>query len=187
MLTVTDRTKKDEKGKNLHQQEFDIWDMTSKLSDEVANEAENRGLYLDIVVNPDVPRFFIGNFCQLKEIFLKLVNFSMESTKTGGITVLIKTSYLFDNDKQYLEIIITDTGLGLLSEKLQSVLQSKYLLNSKYYLNMKDHPLYNVKMLTQEMEGDLRVHSTYGRGTRYTATCQLQAPTGINSIWEWNC
>ena len=176
MLSNTEREKK------RRQQEFDLWDLISKLSTELTLEADNRGLSLDVVVNQEVPQFFIGDFLKVKEIFSKLVNFSMESTKTGGITIRIKPSCVFDRNKQHLEIVITDTGLGLLSGKIQTALQSKYLLNSRYNSIDKSNTLYNMKILGQQMEGDLRVNSTYGRGTRYTASIQMQAIPSVNSI-----
>lgn len=187
MLSNTTREKNHEREKKPGKHSFDLWELISKLSTEHAFEADKRGLFFDVVVSDEVPRFFIGDFTKVKEIFSKLVNFSMESIKTGGITIRVKTSCLLDSNRQHLEIDITDTGLGFLSEKLQMALQSKYLLNSKLNsIDMMSNTLYTMKILAKKMGGDLYVYSTYGRGTRYTASFQCQAVPDENRVWKWD-
>lgn len=74
-------------------------------------DAEDKGLKITSDVSPDVPELLIADATKVRQILLNLLNNSIKFTVSGGIEISATTI------DDFVEISVTDTGLGVPEDK----------------------------------------------------------------------
>ncbi len=91
----------------LEEETFDLLAVAEGVLGLLSGEAANKGLYLDLKVDPDVPRWVCGDSLRLRQILLNLTGNGLKFTHKGGVTVGIARS------DGKLRFTVTDTGVGM--------------------------------------------------------------------------
>ncbi|MCX5874189.1 MAG: response regulator [Deltaproteobacteria bacterium] len=94
--------------------------IVESIFDTLAVKADEKGLELVSDVRPDVPAALIGDPFRLRQVLLNLVGNAIKFTHDGEVVleVIRKQS---SGDNALLEFIVSDTGIGILPEKLKSI------------------------------------------------------------------
>jgi len=79
----------------------------------MAPAAEKKGLALTFEATPGVPEAMFGDGLRLRQILTNLVGNAVKFTASGYIQIAIITSH--ENDKDFIDITVTDTGIGIAS------------------------------------------------------------------------
>ncbi len=138
----------------------DVVNMTVK-------KAEDKGLEYKMSVLEDIPSVLYGDEIRIRQIMLNLINNAIKYTHEGSVSVDIS----YDMSSQMLRVLVKDTGIGIKEEDLGKLFGSFERLEEDKNRNIEGTGLgLNIAMrLVRMMDGDIKVESTYGEGTTFTA------------------
>ena len=91
----------------LEKERFDLAAVAESVLSLMSGEAASKGLYLEVNLGPEVPRWVIGDSVRLKQILLNLTGNGLKFTQQGGVRVDISGS------DGKLRFTVTDTGVGI--------------------------------------------------------------------------
>ena len=121
----------------LERTEFDIRELFDSLETVFRYRAEEKGLYLKMIISEDLPRYVKGDMGKVRQVLTNLIGNSVKFTAKGGITVQADRSssasfhaegetlkyYNFLNESMkkderlfWLTITVADTGIGIAKE-----------------------------------------------------------------------
>lgn len=152
----------------------------------VADPAAAKGLTLDRVIAPEVPRQLLGDPLRLGQILLNLLDNAIKFSTHGTLRVSIG---LDDDDGTWvhLRLAVTDQGIGM------SAAQQCRLFEPFYQVDDSTTRRYGgtglglaiAKRLALLMDGDVGVESEPGRGSTFWMTarlCRPPAPTTAPTV-----
>jgi signal transduction histidine kinase/DNA-binding response OmpR family regulator len=91
--------------------------------DTLALKAQEKGLELACHIRPDVPTALIGDPGRLRQIIVNIAGNSLKFTEEGEIVIRVEMESESD-DSVKLHFMISDTGIGIPPDKLDSVFRS---------------------------------------------------------------
>ncbi|MBO5302860.1 MAG: response regulator [Lachnospiraceae bacterium] len=135
----------------------------------IANQAEKKGLEFTMQVDPNIPNKLYGDKIRIRAILVNILNNAVKYTKKGSIS--FETRLLRQTgDNIALEFKISDTGVGIKKENLDTLFQSFSQLDQSIHYGVEGSGLglAIVKGYTALMDGTISVDSTYGKGSVFT-------------------
>ena len=130
--------------------------------------AHNKGIDLLYFIRRDVPARIIGDHARLRQILINLVGNAIKFTPTGEITIRLDGKML-ENGRFRLHCSVTDTGIGIPSDKLSSLFKSFSQVEAsttrKY--GGTGLGLAICARLIEMMGGKIWAESTLGKGTSF--------------------
>ena len=138
-------------------------------------KAEKKNLELIIHVDENVPEFVIGDAVRLKQIMTNLLSNAIKFTHEGEIILEIREKNREDGIST-LECNVTDTGIGIPSDKQYRIFDSfsQVDLSTTRNYGGTGLGLAITKSLVALMNGRISVKSEEGVGS--TFTCSLKLP-----------
>jgi len=91
--------------------------------DTLALKAHEKGLELACHIRPDVPTSLIGDPGRLRQIIVNIAGNSLKFTEEGEIVIRVEMESESD-DSVRLHFMISDTGIGIPRDKLDSIFKS---------------------------------------------------------------
>lgn len=157
---------------------FDLPNLADTIADLMAGKALAKGLELLVLVHPDVPQGVVGDPTRLNQVLVNLVSNAIKFTEFGHVMITVEPAP-DRSTAQALRFSVSDTGIGIPPDKLQSIFEPFTQVDStttrKYGgtglgLSISQH-------LVELMGGRLAVDSTLGVGTTFSFTITLpEAP-----------
>lgn len=132
-----------------------------------------------IFIYPDTtPEFFISDEIRLERIILNLLSNAIKFTDKGYIKIQVKLAKEENNKNIIMQIIISDTGIGIAEDKQQLIYERFY---REYPANQNKYGgaglgLHIVKQLIEDLNGEIAVVSANGKGSAFTCTLPLKRP-----------
>ncbi|ATZ51354.1 hypothetical protein BCIN_06g07610 [Botrytis cinerea B05.10] len=140
--------------------------------------ADENSVELRYLVSSSIPYRIIGDAIRLRQIIIKLVINAIKFAKQGEvkITVQIAKHDPATAEKEALEVIVSDNGIGIQRGDLDSIFNTSKQENGSTYRKHSGSSLglSFYKDLARQMGGDIRVESRYGRGTSFFFTSVLR-------------
>ena len=130
---------------------------------------QEKNLRLEKVYDNTIPEVLVGDPVRLHQIILNLVSNAVKFTSQGQITVF--THLLFEDlENATIEISITDTGIGISENKLDTIFENFQQATSgtSRLYGGTGLGLAIVKQLIESQGGSIRVKSTVGVGSTFT-------------------
>ncbi len=118
------------------------------------------------VVDSNLPHMYTDEL-RLKQVLYNLLYNALQHTKHGQITVLASVR----ND--YMEIQVSDTGIGIPSQDLDRIFNSFYQVKKGKNSGGLGLGLSISKNIVEQLNGEIHVTSTLGVGTIFTFTVPL--------------
>ncbi|RMA58994.1 PAS domain-containing hybrid sensor histidine kinase/response regulator [Ulvibacter antarcticus] len=106
----------------LEHVDFDVFDLSKILEQTFSVRAKEKGIEMRVDLDTDVPRYLIGDPVKLNQILTNLVGNAIKFTKIGSVTLSISVAKM-SKQEVYLDFKVADTGIGIPSEKLESIFQ----------------------------------------------------------------
>ncbi len=165
--------------------DFDLSDLVEKSIEILAMRANEKGLELACHLSPDVPRAVIGDLNRLHQILINLISNAIKFTDSGSVSVRVTQDPELPTPGA-IRISISDTGIGIPSDKLaaifESFTQAHASITRKY--GGTGLGLTISKQLAKLMNGQIWVESTLGEGSTFHCCVQLAVQSSPTSTHD---
>ncbi|MGB2172408.1 MAG: ATP-binding protein [Porticoccaceae bacterium] len=182
---LLDFSKADLGGFTLGNSSFELHKFIEDLTELFRLQADEKGLVFDIVLEDDAPKIVHGDSVRLAQVLTNLVNNAIKFTHSGSVIVHI-SSEDSDTNYDYLKFSITDTGKGILKEKIPTVFepftQEDTSINRQF--GGSGLGLAIAKRLVNAMGGNIMIESEVNIGTKVIFTCKLAKNDQNNDVSE---
>ena len=92
---------------------IDVRAVCSEIAEIMKFQVEQKGLYMDVKVAPQVPKLIQSDRKRLKQVLFNLIGNALKFTYKGGVTVDVRVS-----EGRWLDVSVIDTGLGIKREDM---------------------------------------------------------------------
>lgn len=134
----------------------------------------DKPIKLIVNVNPNIPRYLIGDNIRIRQILINFLSNSEKYTDEGSITLFL--DFIENNDEIILKGQVSDTGRGIKEEDINLLFKPFTQVDTK-----KNHAIMGtglglsiVSRLIELMNGTKNVTSTYGEGSCFCFTLPQQ-------------
>ena len=133
--------------------------------------AEQKGLQVKLHIAEDIPCKLHGDVGKIRQILINIINNSIKFTREGYVSLDVSGRYLTE-DNYELQFDIRDTGIGIKKEDMSLIFDSfrQLDMNKNRKIEGTGLGLAITKQFVSLMQGDIRVESEYGKGTRFIIT-----------------
>ncbi len=142
--------------------------------------AQHKKLNLLHEINQSIPEYLYGLRIYLDRILLNLLSNALKFTESGFVKIKVQLSKADTIDHQagnkvILQILVEDSGVGIPSDKFDTIFEHFSRLTPAYEGLYKGAGLglYTVKRYLEAMGGKIDVKSEVGKGTCFTVTVPL--------------
>lgn len=90
----------------------------------IANEAEKKGLQLDVDLAPDLPKIFEGDETRIRQILLNLLNNACKFTAKGGVRLVVDKVDRVSGP--CIRFSVNDTGIGIAEDDVELLFERFY-------------------------------------------------------------
>jgi len=155
---------------------FDLNEVIDKAIDILAMRANEKGLELACHVDRNVPCQLVGDPTRLTQILINLLGNALKFTEKGSVIVRVTN----DSDRNVAGAVrfsITDTGIGIPSDKLVSIFDNftqAHASTTRQY-GGTGLGLAITKRLAENMNGRIWAESIVGTGSTFHCSVLLQA------------
>ncbi len=161
----------------LNAEDLDLNRLLLGLEEMFGLRARQKGITLDIVCTPDVPRYIRADKNKLRQILINLLGNAVKFTETGGIqlTVKRKPSQRDESNCAILGFEVADTGCGISTREQSRIFDAFYQSDSRRAPHQGAGlglPL--SRKFVELMGGVLEVDSAVGKGTCFHFDLKLQ-------------
>jgi signal transduction histidine kinase/CheY-like chemotaxis protein/HPt (histidine-containing phosphotransfer) domain-containing protein len=157
---------------------FDMYELLITALAANRYEINRKALKLQYDIPKDLPRYLYGDTQKIKQILYNLLNNAVKFTKQGTISLKVKFA-TSDSNKCTVSFSIKDTGIGISADK-QSQLFAPFtqadVSNTRNY-GGTGLGLAIVKKMVALLDGDIRLRSVEGVGTKFL----LRIPLALNA------
>jgi PAS domain S-box-containing protein len=136
---------------------------------------QEKNLELIKIYDKNIPEVIVGDPVRLHQVILNLVSNAVKFTSEGTITVSVKMLNE-EEDNVTIEFAISDTGIGISDEKMETVFevfQQASSGTSRLY-GGTGLGLAIVKQLVEPQGGNINVKSKLGEGTTFSFALSFQ-------------
>jgi signal transduction histidine kinase/CheY-like chemotaxis protein len=157
---------------------FDVRQGLREIVNLMSPRAHEKGLTLQLVLAPALPRWVLGDQSRLRQILFNLIGNALKFTSRGGVTVEVTASG--SQDEMLVTFSVADTGIGIAPEQqarlFQSFEQGDASIRRRF--GGTGLGLAICKRLVEGMKGQIDAESTPGRGSRFWFSLPLPAADG---------
>jgi CheY-like chemotaxis protein len=154
--------------------EFPLHDTLDKTLQPLAVRAHAKGLELACFVAEDVPNCLVGDSVRFRQIITNLVGNAIKFTEEGEVVLRIEAKE-HDDNSVLLHTVVTDTGIGIPSEKQDAIFQAFTQADASTTRRYGGTGLGLTisSFLVHQMGGEIWVESEENRGTDFHFTLKL--------------
>jgi two-component system sensor histidine kinase BarA len=178
----------------LNMVDFNLRDVMRAATTSIVPQATKKQIKLDIQLSDELP-FYRGDRDKIGQIAVNLLGNAVKFTPQGGTITLEASLFtgprrnkrkieaddgagaLFDlSDETFVRIVVQDTGIGIAPEKLERVFERFYQVDnsSTREFGGTGLGLSIVKSFVDAHNGDIRVESEVGKGSRFVVLLPLE-------------
>lgn len=120
---ILDLTKIETGHLELESVPFNLAELVDKTAELMAVRASAKALELVAFVHPDVPPFVMGDPTRLRQVLVNLLGNAIKFTERGEVIIRIDP-IVSDAGRHTLRFSVSDTGIGIPDDKLQTIFES---------------------------------------------------------------
>ena len=186
---------KTEEGHNLIKDEvFDLHATVREATTSFAGDAKRKGIDYQTTENPRIPQFVIGDQRRVRQAISNVTANAIQHTSEGLVKVEMWLADWVENHVE-VDFVVQDTGVGMSSEKLNALFNEleQVQTESDEALKEKLAPSSNpaegeeskrtlglglalVARIVRNMNGQLRLKSEEGKGSRFVIQLGFDVP-----------
>jgi signal transduction histidine kinase/CheY-like chemotaxis protein len=152
----------------LVEQDFDLAEVLSTAAQALADEAAQRGLTIELQIDPRLERRLVGDPVRLRQIVLNLVGNSVKFSDEGTILVSAWPLSTATEGARRVLFMVEDQGVGIPDEKQRTIFEPFTQADGSYTRRFQGAGLglSIVRRLIGLMGGTMAIDSAEGEGTR---------------------
>lgn len=157
--------------------EGDLRHRVSRLQKFYLPMAEEKGIYLKLVVDPNLPSTLVFDPVRIRQCVSNLISNAIKFTATGGIVIAVKGTVLDGEPVRHkITIHVSDTGIGISREARANLFNKFEQADGSTTRNYGGTGLglAIARRLARMMGGDITVASKSGRGSVFTMTFEAE-------------
>lgn len=161
----------------VEETEFHFQTLLESVCADTRPRAEAKGLLLLTDWDRNLPETLIGDERYLRQLFIHLLRNAVKFTPQGHVEFKIRLEHA-NSARAFLRVSVRDTGIGIPPEKLKLIFESFRQLDSglaRSY-NGLGLGLALAEKITQLLRGEIKVDSTPGVGSTFSARIPLRIP-----------
>jgi len=166
------------KGLQLKFETARLMEVVEDASMTLAHALEEKRITLENRLDPDMPQVLIDRN-RLVEVLINLINNGMKFTPTAG-KITIDTRGVTEK-RDYLKVVVSDTGIGIPPEDLPKVFDRFYQGQSTGISMGSGLGLAITKEIIEGHKGSIQAESRLGSGTSFVFTLPLLV---VNNIFQ---
>nr|WP_282099466.1 response regulator [Pseudoalteromonas luteoviolacea] len=171
---ILDFSKIESKKLHIEHVSFQFEDLLDNLRSLITPIANTKGIKLIFDLDPELNDHYVGDPVRINQIMLNFASNAVKFTEQGTVTLNVRKKRKAQ-DKEWVEISIIDTGIGIAEDKVallfERFTQAESSTTRKY--GGTGLGLTICKLLTELMHGEIHVESTVGQGSKFTVTLPL--------------
>jgi len=156
---------------------FDIRETLGDTMKSLAVRASRQGLELAFQIDAGVPTMLEGDYSRLRQIVINLVGNAIKFTPKGEVLLTVRCASRSEQSAE-MQFSVTDTGIGIPSDKLDLVFEEFRQVDSSTTRNYGGTGLGLAisSRLVGLMQGRMWVESELGKGSTFHFTATLGVP-----------
>ncbi len=161
---------------------FDLTEMLNNLTNVMQYKAQEKDIYLQINIAPDVPRFVSGDKLRLNQVLYNLVGNAIKFTDHGHVKIFIEKLYDIGASVQ-LKFSVEDTGIGISEDKIEAIFETftRILRKDRVYEGT-GLGLSISKNLVEQQGGKIGATSVEGQGSKFFFDFIFEMADGLNAV-----
>ena len=167
---------------------FSLRESLAQTLKPLALRAQQKGLELDLRVDPQVVDMVAGDPARLRQIIVNLVGNAVKFTRSGGVTLSVQTESQ-DYEHVTIQFTVKDTGVGIAPEKLSEIFASFTQADNSTTRTYGGTGLGLTisRQLTGLLGGRIWVESELRKGSLFHFTARLGIAVQSNAVAGVNC
>ncbi|MDX2212133.1 MAG: GAF domain-containing sensor histidine kinase [Oculatellaceae cyanobacterium bins.114] len=160
---ILDLAKVEAKQAELDLSEINVFDLCRSCFNLIQEQAQEKGLSLSYKIAPEI-HHCLGDSRRVKQILINLLSNAVKFTSIGSVTLQV------EHQAQGVSFVVSDTGIGISSEKIPNLFQPFQQLNENFKseANGTGLGLYLSRRLAQLHGGEITIKSSLGNGSEFT-------------------
>lgn len=163
--------------------DVDLNDLTTSIKTSLLGKAKEKGIWLNITKDDNIPAFIQGDPVRLSQVLTNLVSNAVKFTTEGGVT--LEMLYNGETDQSIsISFRVIDTGIGIPEDKLELIFESFTQSNSNTTRKFGGTGLGLAisKRLVELFGGTISVESQEGKGTTFSFSLTFSKSTRSNQL-----
>jgi len=200
---LLDLTKTEEGGPLIKGESFDLSSTIVEATDMFRNDAKRKGIGYEVIEHPGLPKSCIGDQRRVRQAISNITANAIQHTTQGSIKVEVYVAARPSKEHVDVEVAISDTGVGMTSKKLDQLFYDLEQVQSEPTSMLEEALIPDPKQITEKddktalglglalvariiknMDGQLRIRSEEGRGTRFVIQFPFDLPDTENGDEE---
>jgi CheY-like chemotaxis protein len=167
----------------IENSQFDLLETIESVLDITSPRAHSKGLELVLKVQPEVPRYVMGDSSRIKQILINLLGNAIKFTETGEIVLSVANELQTEN-KTKVVFSVKDTGIGIPKDQVSKVFDHFTQLQSEISSKKEGSglELSICKRLSELMGATILVESELGKGSTFSFKIPFMGPPLSNAI-----
>ena len=195
---LLDLTKTEEGHDLIKDEKFDLPATVREATDSFAGDAKRKHIQYEVIENPGVPQFVIGDQRRVRQAVSNVTANAIQHTTNGMVKVELWLANRCD-DHVDIDIVVQDTGEGMSPKKLDQLFNELEEVQSESYEGIREKlepgsktikeeehgkktlglGLAFVARIVRNMNGQLRLKSEEGKGSRFVMQLAFDLPEDI--------
>ncbi|KAF2026590.1 hypothetical protein EK21DRAFT_73843 [Setomelanomma holmii] len=191
---LLDLTKTEEGGPLIKGESFDLNATVKEATDMFRNDAKRKNIGYEVTEHPGLPNYCIGDQRRVRQAISNITANAIQNTTQGSVKIEVYVAARPGKDHADVEVAVSDTGVGMNSKKLDQLFYDLEQVQSEPNTTLEDalvpEPRQNEKTdktalglglavvarIIKNMNGQLRIRSEEGKGTRFVIQFPFDLP-----------
>jgi light-regulated signal transduction histidine kinase (bacteriophytochrome) len=192
---LLDLTKTEEGASLIRGESFDLPATITEATDMFRNDAKRKGIDFEYVEHLGLPIYCIGDQRRVRQVISNIIANAIQFTSQGSVKVEAYVAARPDKEHADVEVAVSDTGAGINSKKLDQLFYDLEQVQSEPAAMLEDALLPDPKQLDEQsdktalglglavvarivknMNGQVRIRSEEGKGTRFVIQFPFELP-----------
>lgn len=156
---------------------IDFSEMVNTLANVFHYETRTKELDFAVEYHSQIPRWIYGDVTRLRQVIFNLLSNAVKFTHEGRITLIVSrirdprrlTELHLDSERDYLQISVKDTGVGIPEEKIETIFSpfEQQDKSTTRQFGGTGLGLAICRRIADLMHGRIRVRSVVGQGSEF--------------------
>lgn len=166
---ILDFSKIESGSMEISESEYELSSLLNDIYNMVHIKAEQKSLQLDFTVENTLPNILYGDEMRMRQVIVNLLNNAVKYTLEGSVSLTL-TGIKKSDEKIDLVISISDTGIGIKEEDMESLFDKfkRLDIDKNKTVEGSGLGLAITHSLIKLMHGSIDVESVYGEGSTFT-------------------